>query len=68
MGKPEFIVDNKGSRKKVIISIKDYEQLMDKMDELDAIKTFDKVINGKEESITLEQALSEIEQSDRVLD
>lgn len=60
-----FIVDDKGKRVGVVLDIKDYERLLDELDELDAIRAYDEAKAGGEEPIPLEQALREIERKRR---
>jgi len=42
----QFITDPKGNKKGVILSLKEYEQLMDDHEELAAIKAYDKAVSG----------------------
>ncbi len=60
-----FIVDDKGKRVGVVLDIKDYERLLDELDELDAIRAYDEAKASGEEPIPLEQALREIERKRR---
>ena len=60
--KTQFITDEKGNKTGVILSIKDYEKLMDELDEAHTVRIYDK---AKAEKLTFqpfEDALKEIEQ------
>jgi len=58
---PEFIVDKKGTKKKVVLTVKEFDQIMDQLDELDAIKAYDKAVSSNEEAIPFDLAIKEIE-------
>ncbi len=60
-----YIVDNRGKRKQVILDMKDYNKLLDELEELDAIRAYDKAKSNlvNEEIISFEQAIKEIEAS-----
>ncbi len=60
--KENFVVDAKGNKIGVFLSIKDYNKLLDELEELEDIKAFDKAMSRKQEFVPLEQALKEIEQ------
>ena len=60
--KPQFITDEQGNRTGVILSIKDYNRLLDELDEINTIKLYD---DAKAEKLTfqpLDQALASIEE------
>jgi hypothetical protein len=61
--KEKFITDEKGRKVSVIISIKDYNELLDKVEELEDIKLFDKLKSEDDELIPFDQAVKEIEES-----
>ncbi len=56
-----FIIDEKGKRHSAIVPIKKYEQLLEKSEELDDIRAYDKAMRRKQEFIPLEEALKELE-------
>lgn len=59
--KPKFITDEQGNRTGVILSIKDYNRLMDELDEVHTIKLYDA---AKAEKLTfqpLDQALARVD-------
>lgn len=60
-GHEKFIVDEKGQRVSVVLDIKDYEKILDELDELDAIRAFEVAKAENDEAIPLEQAFEEID-------
>ena len=50
----QYIVDGKGNRVSVILPVKDYESIMDKIEELEDIQMYDEVKAKNEKSILLE--------------
>ncbi len=56
-----FVVDAKGKKVSVLLPIKDYQKLLEELEELEDIKAYDKATNRKQEFIPLDKALKEIE-------
>ncbi len=56
-----FVVDAKGKKVSVLLPIKDYQKLLDELEELEDIKAYDNANNRKQEFIPLDRALREIE-------
>ena len=56
-----FVVDAKGKKVSVLLPIKDYQKLLQELEELDDIKAYDKATNRKQEFIPLDKAIKEIE-------
>ena len=56
-----FVVDAKGNRVGVFLPIKDYNRLLEELEDLDDIKAYDKATSRKQEFIPLGQALKQIE-------
>lgn len=61
--KTQFITDNNGNKLAVILPIKDYNKMVNDLEELEDIKLYDKAKQGKQEFIDDEQAFKEIEES-----
>jgi hypothetical protein len=59
--KEGFIVDENGQRIGVLLDMEDYRQLLEGVEELDAICAYDAAKASGEEAVPLEQALAEIE-------
>ena len=52
-----FVVDNSGHRVAVMLPIKDYDKLLEALEELEEIKAFDKAKSKKETTILLKEAI-----------
>jgi len=59
--KTQYITDESGRKVSVILSIKDYNKMIRNLEELEDIKSYDKAMNSKEESLVAEDAFKEIE-------
>jgi hypothetical protein len=58
-----FVVDAKGNRVGVFLPIKDYNKLIEELEDRADIKAYDKAVSHKQEFIPLDQALKQIETS-----
>lgn len=58
-----FVVDAKGNRVGVFLPIKDYNKLIEELEDRDEIRAYDKAMSRKQEFIPLDQALKQIETS-----
>jgi hypothetical protein len=58
-----LVVDAKGNRVDVFLPIKDYNKLLEELEDLDDIKAYDKATSRKQEFVPLDQALKQIEAS-----
>lgn len=56
-----YLVDEQGNRVGVLLDIAAYQQLLDKLEELEALYAFDTAEASEDEVITLEDAITEIE-------
>jgi len=59
--KERFIVDENSQRVGVLLDIEDYRQLLEDLEELEAIRAYDAAKASGDEAVPLEQALAEIE-------
>lgn len=59
--KRQFIVDDNGERKAVILDLAEYRQLMEEAEELETIRAYDAAKAAGDEAVPFEQAVSEIE-------
>jgi len=59
----QFITDNNGKKLSVILSIATYQKMIDKLEEIKDIKSFNKAKEGPQEFIDAEEAFEEIEKS-----
>jgi PHD/YefM family antitoxin component YafN of YafNO toxin-antitoxin module len=61
MGKErQFVVNEQGERVAVVISIEEYEKILEELEDLDDIRAYDEAKASGETGIPLEQALAEI--------
>lgn len=58
---PQFITDNKGNKISVILPMRDFEAIMEELEELEDIKLYDKAKKNNEPSIPINLAFKEIE-------
>lgn len=56
----QYITDNTGKKVSVILPIKDYQKIMDELEELEDIKAYDRAKARKSEPVPFEQAVKEI--------
>jgi hypothetical protein len=59
--KEQYITEPRGRKVSVILPIKDYREMLEKLEELEDIRAYDKSISEKEESVPADQAFAEIE-------
>ncbi len=57
----QYIVDNKGNRTAVILDIKEFQKILEELEELESIRVYDAAKKSKDEAIPFEQAVQEIE-------
>ena len=57
MKKPQFIIDEERNKVGVLLTIEDYEYLLDKVDDEYSVKLYDQAIEAREPSIPLEEYL-----------
>ena len=53
----QFITDSKGKKVSVIVPIEEYNDMIEKLEELEDIKLYDEVKGRKEETIPFEEYL-----------
>jgi PHD/YefM family antitoxin component YafN of YafNO toxin-antitoxin module len=58
--KENYIVDDKGKKTGVILSIQDYENLLAELEELEEIKAYDQAKAASDEALQFDKALEEI--------
>ncbi|MBI1266453.1 MAG: hypothetical protein GC193_03375 [Cryomorphaceae bacterium] len=59
--KTQFVTDDHGKKLAVILPIKEYNKMVDDLEELEDIKLYDAAKKGKQEFIDAEEAFNEIE-------
>jgi len=58
----QYLVDEEGNRKAVVVPISSWEQILEALDELDDIRAYDEAKREPSNPVPFEQALSEIKQ------
>ncbi|MFI5186336.1 MAG: hypothetical protein ACHQF0_06405 [Chitinophagales bacterium] len=56
---PQYITDKKGKKLSVVISVDEYKQILEHLEELEDIRIYDLVKARKEKSIPFEQYLQQ---------
>jgi hypothetical protein len=56
----QFVIDENGVRVAVVLDIKEYEELLDDLEDLQAVREYEEAKASGEVPIPLEQALNEI--------
>ena len=60
---PKLSKDANGKTKSVTLTAKDWDQVLDELEELDDIRAFDEALADNSPSIPFEEALAEIEKN-----
>jgi len=61
--KENYVVDEQGNPIGVVLDIADYRKLLEELEELESIRSFDAAKVSGDEAIPFEQAVAEIEQN-----
>jgi hypothetical protein len=59
---PQYVIDHDKQPKAVLLTIKEWNDIVDAIEELDDIRAYDAVKSGPQEAIPLEQAVREIQE------
>jgi PHD/YefM family antitoxin component YafN of YafNO toxin-antitoxin module len=60
--KTQYITDNEGKKVSVILPIRDYEKMIEDLEELEDIKAYDRAKARKSDPVPFDQAVKELEQ------
>jgi hypothetical protein len=60
--KPQYIVDTKGKKISVILPIKNYERMLEDLEELEDIRLYDEAKAAKQEYLPAEEVFRSIEE------
>jgi hypothetical protein len=58
---PQYITDNTGKKISVVLPIKDFDAIMEELEELEDIKLYDEAKKSNEPSIPIDEAFKMIE-------
>ena len=47
MATPQFITDNSGKKLAVVLPMKEYNRMLEDLEDLEDVKAYDKAMNGK---------------------
>jgi PHD/YefM family antitoxin component YafN of YafNO toxin-antitoxin module len=61
---PQYVIDKQQNPKGVLLSIEEWEQLMEELEELDDIRAYDLAKAGSQEAIPFRQAMQELRKKD----
>lgn len=61
MSTPQFITDIKGKKLSVVLPIKDYQKILEELEELEDIRLYDEAMASKEPSLPIDKAFKLIE-------
>lgn len=56
----DYVIDSKGNKKAVLVPLSEWEQILEVLEELDDIKTYDKVKSQPSDPIPFDQAVEEL--------
>ncbi len=59
--KTQYITDTKGNKLSVIVPIREYEKMLEELEELEDIKAYDKARSRKSNPVPFNQAIKELE-------
>jgi len=59
---PQYIVDEKQNRRSVVLSLADWERIVEELEELDDIRAYDEAKSGPHDTVPFEQAVREIQE------
>ena len=57
---PEYVIDEKAKKKAVLVSLAEWQRLMEALEELEDIRAYDKAKARRESSVPLEAVVREI--------
>jgi PHD/YefM family antitoxin component YafN of YafNO toxin-antitoxin module len=61
--KEKYITDENGNRIGVLLDLEEYQKLLEALEELEAIRAYERAISSDDEEIPFEVAIAQIEQS-----
>jgi PHD/YefM family antitoxin component YafN of YafNO toxin-antitoxin module len=61
--KPQFLFNDQGEKIAVVISVAEYEKILEELEELDDIRAYDEARASGETSVPFDEAISRIERN-----
>ena len=62
----QFLTDKSGKKVSAVIPLKDYERMLDEIDELNCIKAYDKGKTGRKQFVPANVAFKEVERKRKI--
>jgi PHD/YefM family antitoxin component YafN of YafNO toxin-antitoxin module len=62
---PQYVIDKEKKPKAVLLTISEWEQIVEDLEELDDIRAYDAAKSGTQDTIPFEQAVREIEEESK---
>jgi PHD/YefM family antitoxin component YafN of YafNO toxin-antitoxin module len=62
---PQYVIDKENKPKAVLLTISEWEQIVEDLEELDDIRAYDAAKAGPQDTIPFEQAVREIEEESK---
>lgn len=62
---PQYVVDNEQSTKAVMISIEEWNQVLEELEELEDIRSYDAAKAKPQETLLFEEAVRQIQEDDK---
>lgn len=62
MHNPQYITDSQGKKLAVVLPMKEYQKILEDLEELDDLRLYDEAIAVNEPSIPIEKAFQQIEE------
>ena len=58
--KEKYVTDSKGNRVAVLLEVEEYRRLLDALEELESIRSYDAAVAVREDAIPFDKAVEEI--------
>lgn len=65
LAKKRYVVDEKGRRVAILLDIADYDKILGELEELEAIRAYDRAKASGDEAVPFDRAIEEIERQRR---
>jgi hypothetical protein len=62
---PQYVVDTEHSTKAVMLSIEEWNQILEELEELEDIRSYDEAKAGLQETVLFEEAVRQIQGDDK---
>ncbi|MFO7899614.1 MAG: hypothetical protein R6V58_11225 [Planctomycetota bacterium] len=59
---PQYVVDENQNRKAVLVSVEEWDRILEELEELDDIRAYDEAKSGPQDAVPLDEAVREVEE------